>query len=71
MARKFNVATAAGTFDFFHKGHESFLRAAFDYADTIYIGISSNAFGKSKKQVRDIAPFGLRKGDVEAFLKRV
>lgn len=69
MTRKFKVATAAGTFDHFHKGHEYFLASAFAFADTIYIGITSIAFGKSKRQINEVSPFAHRKGDVETFLK--
>jgi len=68
MPRKFEVATAAGTFDHFHEGHEQFLRDVFNIADTIYIGITSDAFAKSKKQLSEITPFVDRKKDVESYL---
>ena len=70
MPRKFNVATAAGTFDCFHKGHEHFLHAAFDAADTIYIAITSDAFAKSSRQLPDITPFVKRKKAIENFLNQ-
>ena len=70
MVRKFRVATAAGTFDHFHKGHKKFLLAAFDAADTIYIAITSDSFAKSKREVNDLAPFSDRKRDVASFLDK-
>lgn len=69
MARKFKIATAAGTFDHFHKGHKAFLKKAFELADTIYIGITTDIFAKSKRQETDVAPCEERKKEVENFLK--
>ena len=69
MARRFRAATAAGTFDYFHKGHELFLEKAFEIADTIYLGITSDEFAKTKRQLTELTPFVNRKKDVEAFLK--
>ena len=69
MARKFKVATAAGTFDHFHKGHKQFLLAAFDAADTVYIGITNDEFAKAKRLIKDLVSFADRKKDVENFLE--
>jgi len=65
---KYNYATAAGTFDYFHKGHAHFLRDAFSLADTIYIAITSDEFAKSSRQISNIHPFHIRKRAVEDFL---
>ena len=69
MARTFKIATAAGTFDYFHKGHEEFLHAAFEVAHTIYIAITSDTFAKATRQIATITPFSNRKESVEAFLR--
>lgn len=68
MAPKFSVATASGTFDHFHKGHKQFLLAAFVVADTVYVGITSDRFGKGKRQTDELLPFEDRRQDVELFL---
>lgn len=70
MARKFKIATAAGTFDHFHEGHKQFLLAAFDTADRLYIAITSDQFAKSTRQESDFTPFNQRKKDVENFLQK-
>ena len=70
MARKFKTATAAGTFDSFHKGHEHFLTEAFNLADTIYIAITSDAFAKQSRLHEEVSSFDDRKKHVGVFLKK-
>lgn len=69
MPPKFRVAALAGTFDHFHQGHQKFLVAAFDAADTIYIGITSDTFAQSLRQA-EVAAFADRKKEVEIFLAK-
>lgn len=70
MPQKFKVATAAGTFDHFHKGHEMFLRTAFTLVETVYVAITSNQYVKSARNIPNIEPFEKRKETVEAFLHK-
>ena len=44
MARRPSVAVLGGTFDRLHAGHRALLRAAFDAADTVRIGLTSAAY---------------------------
>src|SRR5581483_360918 len=70
MEHTFKEATAAGTFDFFHKGHETFLLSTFTHADTVHIAITTDEFVRSTKQTVSVSPFKLRKKSVEDFLKK-
>ncbi|MEM4658037.1 MAG: pantetheine-phosphate adenylyltransferase [Candidatus Methanosuratincola sp.] len=56
-----------GTFDHFHKGHESLLLKAFDLGEVVIVGVTSDAFAKKmgKKEIQD---FNQRLGQVKAFL---
>jgi pantetheine-phosphate adenylyltransferase len=59
-----------GTFDQFHKGHETLLEKAFESAGVhghVFIGITSDKLGEKKGEVR---PFAERKKSVEQFLKK-
>ena len=42
--RKHRLAATGGTFDVIHRGHMELLSAAFDAADEVIIGVTSDAF---------------------------
>ncbi|AWX32268.1 phosphopantetheine adenylyltransferase [Methanosphaera sp. BMS] len=56
--KKYNKVAVGGTFDKFHKGHETLISTAFEVADNVLIGITSDDFVKSKKH--DIEPCNIR-----------
>lgn len=72
MAYQFKTITASGTFDHFHKGHEAFLRKAFEISQRVLIGITSDVFLQkrgNKAFGQLIEPFKKRKEHVVNFLK--
>lgn len=64
---KLPLVAVGGTFDHFHKGHESLLLKAFDLGEVVIVGVTSDAFAKKmgKKEIQD---FNQRLGQVKAFL---
>lgn len=47
--KKFNLVVCGGTFDHFHKGHESLLKLAFSLGNKVIIGITSDDYINSSK----------------------
>ena len=66
--KKFKQLIASGTFDLFHKGHESFLRKSFEVAEEVIVCITSNSYVKSFKDLKGIEEFEIRKKAVTEFL---
>ncbi len=68
---KYNIVACGGTFDYFHKGHASFLDFCFQHGEKVIIGITSDVFiQNAKKTERDaIQPFVARKKAVQQFLR--
>jgi cytidyltransferase-like protein len=64
----YKAITAAGTFDHFHQGHQTFLRHAFQLAQTVYLGITGDAFVRNTKPTEEIQSFALRRTAIEDFL---
>ncbi len=64
-------AVMGGTFDRIHVGHEALLRAAFDHADEVGIGLTTEQFlrkgGRSRKAGL-VRPFDERRVALQAFL---
>ncbi|MCI5866572.1 MAG: phosphopantetheine adenylyltransferase [Methanosphaera sp.] len=48
MDYTYNKIAVGGTFDKFHKGHEQLIKTAFDMAENVLIGVSSDAFASRK-----------------------
>ena len=49
--KKYNKVAVGGTFDKFHEGHKKLLSTAFEIADNIEIGVTSDAFGGLKGDI--------------------
>lgn len=59
MDYTYNKIAVGGTFDKFHKGHEQLIKTAFEMAENVLIGISSDDFASRKSH------------DVESCEKRI
>ena len=68
MAYKFKRAIVGGTFDHLHAGHQKLLTTAFEQAEYIVIGISTNDLFQHKTYADLIEDFATRKATVEEFL---
>lgn len=74
--QKFNTVVCGGTFDRFHKGHEEFLRFAFNQGKKVMIGLTSEKYIlKNKKEkefllIQKIESYQKRKESLESFLKK-
>ncbi len=64
---KFKTIVCGGTFDLFHKGHKDFLHTVFKYSDKVAIGLTSDKFALSQKNIAE--SFSIRKRALENFLK--
>ena len=49
--KKYNKVAVGGTFDKFHEGHKKLLNTAFEIADFVEIGVTSDAFGGLKGNI--------------------
>lgn len=58
-----------GTFDHFHKGHMKLIERAFEVADYIIIGITTDEFAR-KLGKSNLEPYEERRKHVEEFVKR-
>lgn len=67
---KFKLTCLGGTFDHFHKGHEFFLEKAFEVAQEVIIGVTSDNFAQKKVLPHAISSFKKRKEELEIFLKK-
>ncbi|RWX73373.1 MAG: phosphopantetheine adenylyltransferase [Candidatus Methanosuratincola verstraetei] len=64
---KLPLLAVGGTFDHFHKGHESLLLKAFELGEVVIVGVTSDEFAK-KMGKNEIQDFNQRMGQVKAFL---
>ena len=58
----------AGTFDHLHRGHEAILTAALNAGEKVTLGLTSDLFVKNYKKNSSIAPFDVRKKNLETWL---
>jgi len=63
----FQKIVVGGTFDGLHDGHRSVLRTAFQNAESVVVGLTSDEFAM-RFRTRDVKPFEKRKRDLEAFV---
>jgi pantetheine-phosphate adenylyltransferase len=69
--KRFKLAATGGTFDRLHYGHKALLRKAFDNAERVLIGITTDSMVRKRKQWAKVAErFEERKRNLEAFLKK-
>lgn len=59
-----------GTFNQFHQGHKDYIRLAVEFADEVYIFLSSDSYAKICKSC-PVEPYDIRKKYVENYLKEI
>ncbi len=69
MSKKFKVIVAAGTFDRLHIGHKFFLKKAFELAEQVFVGITTDQFVKKKLLGTNILFYNKRLKTLQKFLK--
>jgi pantetheine-phosphate adenylyltransferase len=69
--KKFKFLVCGGTFDLLHKGHKNLLEKAFESANKVLIGITSDEYIKSFKNKVEIQDFDTRKEAVKDYLKLI
>lgn len=67
---KYNMVAVGGTFDRFHKGHESLLQTAFRYGKQVVIGLTTDGMIQQKTLAPIIDSYEIRQKMVEDFLTK-
>jgi pantetheine-phosphate adenylyltransferase len=70
MNKKYKKLALGGTFDRFHKGHESFIYNAFLISEKVLIGITSDTYLLKNKEKDFFEKFEIRKKSLISFLKK-
>jgi cytidyltransferase-like protein len=68
--QRLKTVTVAGTFDVMHKGHWLLLEEAFNVAEKVVIGITTDEFALSMKKPHEIEPYNIRLYEVKKFLRK-
>lgn len=66
----YNLAVASGTFDHFHKGHESFLLFTLRHTKSLLLGVTSDSYVQNEKKIMFAQTYLQRKRNVEEFLRQ-
>jgi pantetheine-phosphate adenylyltransferase len=64
------LVALGGTFDRFHKGHETLLKKAFEVGEKVVIGVTDPSMTVSKPFAISMQPYKDRKNNVFGFLKK-
>ncbi|MGC2288446.1 MAG: pantetheine-phosphate adenylyltransferase [Thermoplasmata archaeon] len=69
--RRVGVAVLGGTFDHLHAGHRALLASAFQRAEQVKIGLTTDRFARSegKPLARRVESFSTRRRHLRAFLR--
>ena len=65
-----NLVVCGGTFDHFHKGHESFLRFVLSSSNKIILGLTTEKYVLNKKLSNSIESYSERKNSIEEFFRK-
>ena len=68
--QRLKTVIVAGTFDVIHKGHWLLLDEAFNVADKVVIGVTTDRFAASMRKPHEIDPYEVRLGDVKKYLQK-
>lgn len=66
---EFHHAAVAGTFDRLHNGHKALLTKAFEAANKISVGITTEAMTRGKQLATIVESFAVRKAALEHYLQ--
>jgi pantetheine-phosphate adenylyltransferase len=66
--KKLKKAAVGGTFDELHRGHKTLIGKAFEVADKVVIGLSSDAFAAKMSKPHLTASYAERKEELEDYL---
>jgi len=69
VTRRLRLVTVGGTFDSLHKGHRFLIREAFEVADRVLIGLTTDRFAKELHKPHPVDCFEKRRRELERFLK--
>src|SRR3989344_5200797 len=65
-----NLVVCGGTFDHFHKGHESFLRFVLSSSNKIILGLTTEKYVLNKKLGNSIESYSERINSIEEFFRK-
>ncbi len=68
-SKKYKLVAVGGTFDHFHKGHQSLLTKAFSIGEKVLVGVTCDSFCRCKPLSNEIQPFYLRKRNILNFIR--
>lgn len=63
------IVTIGGTFDTLHTGHKEYIRLAFEFADHVWIYVSSDAYANEQKRY-PVRPYEARIEELKDFLSQ-
>ena len=67
---KYKLVVCGGTFDHFHKGHQSFLRFILSLSNKIILGLTTEKYVRNKKLSNSIEIYQKRKNSIEEFFRK-
>ena len=70
MNKKFKTVAVGGTFDYFHKGHETLILKAFEIGEKVMIGLSSDKLVQKLEKPHSTASYKHRIAQLEMFLQK-
>lgn len=71
IMKKYKKVALGGTFDHFHKGHQHFLLAAMELAESLIVGVTTPELHQSKAYSSTIESYEKREKSVKDFLKNL
>jgi len=69
VKKKLEAVAVGGTFDEFHKGHQTLLLKAFEVANRVLIGLCSDEFAEKLMKPHEVATYEERLDDLKKFLR--
>jgi len=71
VKKKFKMVAVGGTFDEFHRGHQSLLIKAFEVGDHVLIGLCADEFAKEIRKPHEVATYEERLKELKNFLEKL
>jgi pantetheine-phosphate adenylyltransferase len=68
---KYSLIVCGGTFDLFHKGHESFIKDALAQSEGVVVGITGDEYVNEFKNNLGIESFEIRKNTAQDFIRSI